>query len=262
MYYTQENDLARDAKRAELDFASARIVISKVKASYFGGKLPIIRLILLLLGIASFLIPVCTINFAIPFFNPEITVSGLGAYNLYSDNLLLSLPDYATGSMLGSVFKNVIILFAILVVAVLIAVSILVVYLLTWINLKKTSKAMAVLSFITAAVTLSLQIASSAITSSMTSSYIAANSSVGGIISAALFIVLGIINIKFAKKDITLKVHDFDFERKELLKKVKKGEVNLDDLPLPIFETEEEKKERIEALEKALKDEEEGKIND
>jgi hypothetical protein len=40
---------------------------------------------------------------------------------------------------------------------------------------------------------------------------------------------------------------------------VRAGEVDLDSLPLPVFESEEERAERIKALEEALKAEEEGK---
>ena len=68
--------------------------------------------------------------------------------------------------------------------------------------------------------------------------------------------VVGIINHKIAKKEINLKLRENDLLRKETLKKVKAGEISLDDLTLPVYETEEEKKERIEALEKLLLEEE------
>ena len=47
--------------------------------------------------------------------------------------------------------------------------------------------------------------------------------------------------------------------KRELLKKVRAGEVSLASLPLPVFESEEEREERMKALEEALKAEEEGK---
>ena len=50
-----------------------------------------------------------------------------------------------------------------------------------------------------------------------------------------------------------------DIKRKALLKKVRAGEVELDSLPLPVFESEEERAERIQALKEALQAEEEGK---
>ena len=39
MYFVHETELARDAKRAELDFAAARLVVARVKANFIGGKL-------------------------------------------------------------------------------------------------------------------------------------------------------------------------------------------------------------------------------
>ena len=44
-----------------------------------------------------------------------------------------------------------------------------------------------------------------------------------------------------------------------MLKKVRSGEVDLDSLPIPVFESDEEREERLNALREALKVEEEGK---
>ena len=67
------------------------------------------------------------------------------------------------------------------------------------------------------------------------------------------------LNSTLLKKGIEPTYREFDPKRKELLKKVRTGEVNLDDLPIPIFESESEHEERLKALEEALKAEEEGK---
>ena len=50
-----------------------------------------------------------------------------------------------------------------------------------------------------------------------------------------------------------------DIKRRELLKKVRAGEVSLDSLSLPVMESPEEREARIKALQEALKAEEEGK---
>ena len=65
--------------------------------------------------------------------------------------------------------------------------------------------------------------------------------------------------LPLAKNGIEPTYSENDIKRKELLKKVRAGEVDLDSLPLPIFESEEEHEERMKALEEALKAEEEGK---
>ena len=66
MYFTQEADLIRDAKRTELDSASARMVVARVKANFIGGKLQIARMIVLLLAVASLLLPFGAVRYAVP----------------------------------------------------------------------------------------------------------------------------------------------------------------------------------------------------
>ena len=61
------------------------------------------------------------------------------------------------------------------------------------------------------------------------------------------------------KKGIEPVYKENDLKRKELLGRVRAGEVDLDSLPLPVFESEEEHAARLNALEEALRAEEEGK---
>ena len=67
------------------------------------------------------------------------------------------------------------------------------------------------------------------------------------------------INRLMLKKGIEPEFRENDMKRRDLLKQVRAGKVDLDSLPLPVFESEEERAERLKALEEALKAEEEGK---
>ena len=53
--------------------------------------------------------------------------------------------------------------------------------------------------------------------------------------------------------------HGHDVKRRELLRQYRAGKLDLDKLTLPVLESEEERAERLKALEEALKAEEEGK---
>ena len=61
------------------------------------------------------------------------------------------------------------------------------------------------------------------------------------------------------KKGIEPAYRENDIKRRELLRKVCRGEIDLDSLPLPVLESEQEREERLKALNEALKAEEEGK---
>ena len=63
------------------------------------------------------------------------------------------------------------------------------------------------------------------------------------------------INAKMIKKGIEPVYREYDPKRKELLKKVKNGEVDLDDLSLPVFESEEEYETRIKEFQQAMEEE-------
>ena len=52
-----------------------------------------------------------------------------------------------------------------------------------------------------------------------------------------------VLNHLVIKKNITPEIDELDIKRVELRKKVKKGEVSIDDLPLPVF-SEPEKNEK------------------
>ena len=62
------------------------------------------------------------------------------------------------------------------------------------------------------------------------------------------------------RKGVEPVYREFDPKRKELLKKVRAGEVNLDDLPLPIFESEEEYATRMKEFQQAMEEEAEAEL--
>lgn len=260
MYFKQEYELSRDAKRTELESAVARMVIARVKAQFIGGKLQIARMIAVIAAVAGLLIPFITVNFNVPFFDGKFTVGLLGLINAFQNGMLLKLPSFLSSSLFSSAVKPALIICVLFVIITLIALVILAAYILGFLNLGKSSKVIKIFSIIGCAASAVTQILVLVFALTGKGSEIASVSlGFGAAASFVLFLIVLIINNKLVKKGIEPEYRENDLKRKALLKQVRKGEVNLDDLPLPVFESDEEREERLKALEEALKAEEEGK---
>ncbi|MBR3976112.1 MAG: hypothetical protein IKJ88_09670 [Clostridia bacterium] len=256
MYYTQEEDLARDAKKTELEFARARAFVARLKAAFINGKLPIARMVSMVFIISCLLIPFGTVSMHLPFFSKDITLSALGFYGLFSNGLLAHVFELPVIGVASDVFIFEIAAAAAYILMVLTGVAIFAVWLLSFINLRKSSKALAGLSLaaiifdiITAVLMLSAVICAKQYT------VISASFGAGSIVALIAFGVFMFINIKMYKENAQVTVKEVDLKRIEIAKKVKSGEIKLEDLPMPIFETEEEKQARINAFGKEKKGE-------
>ena len=257
LIYSQEYLLERDAKRTELEFASGRIILAKVKAAFISGALPIIRIVTTLLCIAAIIVPFADLNISTPAYATDISLGGIGIYNMISGGMLAMIPSLASSVLFGAMIKRAVILTAILLLVVLAIVTLTVMEILNFISIKKYAKAMSIVSIIGIVLCAAFYIAGFIIIkSAVLPSYVSFSLGFGALVTALMFGVNLFINSKIAKKDIPLKVHEFDFERKETLKKIKNGEIDFDDLSLPVFETEEEKEKRLQELEEILKTEE------
>jgi hypothetical protein len=264
MFYGFEERFYREAKFAEMDIAAFRVWVAKVKAAFLGGKLQIARLCAVLLPIASLLVPLGTVDISLPLFDEKIQISGLGAYSLISKGALMTLLDFRQSQLFGELASKFILAFALFAVTALITVGILITQLLCFTNIKRTNVALVVLS--------ALGLVTSAVSYILTlripdyGQIVSSSPSILGLLSqlASLAVVLA-LNAVLLKKGIEVKYREGDLYRVEMLKKYKRKEITLDDLPLPVFETEEERAERerkIEETEKKLAFAEAGGLKD
>lgn len=260
MYFTQETELSKDAKRAELEFAVARIIGAKLKKTFIGGKIYIARLVMLVAIICMLLPPFAVYKLTVPNYTAQLNVSGLGAYNLFSQGLLMKLPSIMDSSVFGSATIGAVVTYALFVITVLLGVAVFACLILSFIDIKKISEVMSVLSFVAAGTSLATAVAAlGAKLAFMSVTVVSVNPGFGAFLAAAVFVVNGLINRKISKSEIEIKYRENDLLRRETLKKIKSGEISFDDLTLPVYETPEEKEERLKALAEALKNEEEGK---
>lgn len=254
MYYTQEEDLALDAKKTELEFAKARAFVARLKAAFINGKLPVIRMVMMLVIILCLLIPFGSISMQLPFFSKDITLSGLGFYGLFTNGLLNHIFELPVIGVASNVFIFGIAAAASYILMVLAGVAIFAVWLLSFINLRKSNKILATLSCVAIlfdCITMILMLL--AVICAQPYSVISASFGVGGIAFFIAFAVFGFVNIRMYKENAQILIKEVDLKRIEIAGKVKSGEIKLEDLPMPIFETEEEKNARINAFGKETK---------
>ena len=260
MYYMQNDGLMRDAKRTELEAAVARMIVARIKAEFIGGKLQIMRMIAVIGSICALMIPFASAGFTMPFFEEKLSVGLIGIIQSFGNGLALMVPKFLGSTMFAGSARAAVIAAGIMLVIAVIELLIFAAFTVGFLKLTEAAKFMknaalagAIIALIGQIVIIVLKFTFAAGAGSSFSF------GFGALAAAALFVVIFLINRALLKKGIEPEYRENDLKRKELLKKVRKGEVNLDDLPVPVFESEKEREERIKALEEALKAEEEGK---
>lgn len=98
VYYGMEERLLKEADAAEAEHARLQKKIDRLKASFIGSKLTIVRIILSILPIAALMLPLCSVTYSGPFI--EQTTTNVNAIEIY--NLVSSLDFDALFTMIGS----------------------------------------------------------------------------------------------------------------------------------------------------------------
>lgn len=98
VYYGMEERLLDEADKAEAEHARLQKRIDRLKASFVGSKLTIVRIILSVLPIAMLMLPLCSVTYSGPFI--EQVTKNINAIEIY--NLVSSLDFDALFTMIGS----------------------------------------------------------------------------------------------------------------------------------------------------------------
>lgn len=243
LYYTQEEDLKRDAKKTELEFASARLLVAKLKAAFIGGRVQILRAVFLLLSAASFLLPSFNISLSFPWWEYEISVGAIGVYNLISDSfysLFGVLTDIQFAKLL---FIFTLCSFITLVLSVLCVLGCAAAWLLSFINMKKTALTGVIFSSLAIASELARTVLSFlAVNTAGQYEFISVKPLFGTILSIVILGALLAVNIILMFTEPEIRIKEADRQRLEIKKQLKEGVITLDSLPLPIVEESEEEK--------------------
>lgn len=260
MYFTQQEGLIRDAKRTELEGAAARMIIARVKAEFIGSKLAVFRMVFSILAAAALLAPFITVKFNVPLFDGSLSVGLLGLIQGFQNGLLTRVPRLLGSALFAKQTVAALVPAAFMAIVAVLDVVILLALIVGFLKLTESARVMKNTAFVGMIVSLAGQIAAVVMKFTTADSETAAVSlGFGGIACFAVFLAIFLLNRAILKKGIEPVYKENDVKRREMLKKVRSGEVDIDSLPLPVFESEEERAERMKALEEALKAEEEGK---
>lgn len=245
LYYSQERDLARDAKKCELEFAKARAVVGKIKTTYIGSALAITRLATGVLSVACLAIPFMKLSINLPLVSADISTGAIGIYKMISNGIYTQLFNLMNAGVDGAVAKAAMAHLVFLALTVIAELCMFINYLLAAINIRRGSKWLAVFSacsFTFNLGTIATQFI--AMADAKTGSSVNAAIYPGAFVMAAIVGIFFVSTLLLYKKNPQVEISEIDAKRIDLLKKVKAGDVNIDDLSLPVFETEEEKEKR------------------
>ncbi len=254
IFYTQQKTLlTRDAKKCELEYAGFRILVAKLKASFIKGIIPVLRIVAMVLAIGAIFIPFATVSVNSSLFGASFSFGAWGIYSAFTDGTigaLVNLREYTPDSVLWCFA-----LLGLIVVIFLVGFSVFVALLLSFTNIQKTARVMKGLSVAGGVLCLcacALSIAMPYLFGK--GGFLVAQTGVGAFACVLVFVMIFVLNHLVIRRNIQPEIKEVDIKRVELNKKVKAGEISLDDLPMPVFESEEEKEKRLrdEAEKKAL----------
>ncbi|MBQ7638117.1 MAG: hypothetical protein IJS90_04375, partial [Clostridia bacterium] len=242
-YYSQQTELMRDAKKTELEGGAARMVIARIKAAFIGSKEAIARLVITLGAVAVLMIPFGSVTLTAPFFERKFSAGLIGVIKEAVDGSILKIPEYLKSAVFSQYTKAFLLPEGVMALLLIVGIVLIGVYLLSFLKLQKLTKIIEITSLIGALVALFGQIAV------LVMDYVrplpetpAAEfyAGWGGFAAAAVWLAMFFINRNMLKKGIEPTYRENDVKRREMLHRLRAGEIDLDSLSLPVFESEEE----------------------
>ena len=104
IYYGMEERLLEDADKAESEHAVFQKKLDRLKASFIGSPLTIVRIILSILPIGALMLPLANVSFWGPFFDKNVSVNAITIYNTVSARDFDALFKFIGSSFFGNTF--------------------------------------------------------------------------------------------------------------------------------------------------------------
>lgn len=104
VYYGMEERLLADADKAESEHAVTQKKFDRIKASFVGSKLTIIRIVLSVLPIAALMLPLARIEYVAPYIEKATDINAIAVYNTVSSLDFDLLFNMLKSEILGSAF--------------------------------------------------------------------------------------------------------------------------------------------------------------
>lgn len=247
-----EEKFIREAKYAELSQARLKVMLRNLRYSFSGSKLITAKFVVMLLPVLSLLIPSGNISISVPYFSADTHFGILGIVTIVREKILGMIFNLSSGEITGAAFSALRNALFGYVAVVLFALFCFLFSLLGFISIKNMQKI--------CTVTAGLGIISSIVTLVLIGNFaseagktiiIDGSFGFGLMVTILMFAAVMAVQILLWKKGIHPVYDEGVEERVRLLKLVKAGEINIDDLPQPVVETEETRK-----IDKAIAEEE------
>ncbi|MGN0636489.1 MAG: hypothetical protein ACI4I5_09740 [Acutalibacteraceae bacterium] len=118
VYYGMEERLLLDADQAEAEHARTQVKFDRLRASFIGSKLAIVRIVFSVLPIVGLFLPLAKFGFTAPYAQYNGSVNVISLYNLLSSRMDFdSLIAMCGSKLMGTAF----ILFAVSIVCILLS---------------------------------------------------------------------------------------------------------------------------------------------
>ena len=238
MYGFEEN-FFREAKVAELSNAVWSVRIRHLKAAFIGSKLTILRLVAAVVCVATILAPAANYSIDLPYNPIDSSVSGLGIYSIFTNGGFNYISTMCSSELFGTEFKalrNLLFAFASSVLIILVVLLTSVLCFISYKNMQKITMITSIVGFADCIVVFAFTMLF--LNKVKNSAIITGSFFLGPFVLLAGFLFVFIINLLLVKKGIPVDHAEGSLERVEIYKKVKAGEIDIDDLPQPVVETE------------------------
>ncbi len=242
-FYKFEEEFLRSAKIAELNQAAFHVKVRRLKASFIGSKLMIVRLVLSLLPLLMLLIPAGNFHFEMPYKTVDFSVGLLGIVNLFMGSDLGTIMGMQGSAVAGAEFSAVFNAYLAYIVTAVFAIAVLLSTLLAFISIKNMQKVICTFSVLGIVSAIAAQIVTYIQVGSLKDTLFITGSAGFGLYAVIVgFAVVFAINFIINKKGVPVEYDEGMTQRAEIYKEYKAGKVDIDELPQPVIETEETRK--------------------
>ena len=238
-----EENFLREAKMAELSQAGLKVKLRNLKYSFSGSKWITAKLVVMLLPLLSLLIPSGNFSVSMPFVSNDAHFGILGFVNAFTNGTVmyaLGMTGAETEGFAFAALRNAVFGY----VAIVLCAAFCVVFSLFGFasirNMQKGATIFAGLGI--AASIVDMILIAFFVNTAKQSMLLSGSFGFGLIVTVLMFGAVFFVNLMLWKNGIHPVYDEGVEERVAIYKKVKAGEINIDDLPQPVVETEETRK--------------------
>ncbi len=242
-FFNFEENFLREAKMAELSQAGLKVKLRNLKYSFSGSKWITAKLVVMLLPLLSLLIPSGNFSVSMPFLSNNAHFGILGLVTAFTDGTAMYALGMTGSEIDGAAFaalRNALFGYVAIALFSLLCFAFSLFGFLSIKNMQKATTVFAGLGTVTCIADMVLiGLFSNAAKDSL---LVSGSFGFGLIVTAVLFAAVFYVNLMLWKTGIHPIYDEGVIERVAIYKKVKAGEINIDDLPQPVVETEETRK--------------------